>query len=288
MEKEMATHSSILAWKILWTEVPGRLQTMGSQRIRNNWVCTHKHTHRHTKTEDVEHILMCLLATCIYSLVLWCSVCKIFCPFLCDCLSVADLYSFFMYSWCKSFINSINFKYILQKKKKKKKTNTSFNHAPFYASFQGMLVLQLWDPIYQIFIKLTFWGTSLRKLKETEALLGVLLLTVRSNKKSLIEAPVFWPPDAKNWLTGKDSDAGKDWRQEEETTEDEMIGWHHRLDGHEFEQALGVGDGQRSLVCCSPWVHKELDMTEQLNWTELNLQLEFLLFLSINLLKLYY
>ena len=114
MEKEMATHSSILAWKILWTEVPGRLQTMGSQRIRNNWVCTHKHTHRHTKTEDVEHILMCLLATCIYSLVLWCSVCKIFCPFLCDCLSVADLYSFFMYSWCKSFINSINFKYILQ------------------------------------------------------------------------------------------------------------------------------------------------------------------------------
>ena len=151
-----------------------------------------------------------------------------------------------------------------------------------------MLVLQLWDPIYQFFIKLTFWGTSLRKLKETEALLGVLLLTVRSNKKSLIEAPVFWPPDAKNWLTGKDSDAGKDWRQEEETTEDEMIGWHHRLDGHEFEQALGVGDGQRSLVCCSPWVHKELDMTEQLNWTELNLQLEFLLFLSINLLKLYY
>ena len=84
------------------------------------------------------------------------------------------------------------------------------------------------------------------------------------------EAPVLWPPDGKNWLTGKDSDAGKDWRQEEKgTTEDEMVGWHHRLDGHEFEQALGVGDGQGGLVCCSPWGHKELDMTEQLNWTEL-------------------
>ena len=82
------------------------------------------------------------------------------------------------------------------------------------------------------------------------------------------EAPILWPPDAKNWLIGKDPDAGKDWRQEEKgMTEDEMIGWHHRLDGHEFEQSLGVGDGQRSLACCSPWGCKELDTTEWLNWT---------------------
>ena len=67
------------------------------------------------------------------------------------------------------------------------------------------------------------------------------------------EAPVLWPPNAKNWFIGKDSDAGKDWRQEEkEVTEDEMVGWHHQLDGREFEQAPGVGDGQGSLVCCSP------------------------------------
>ena len=65
--------------------------------------------------------------------------------------------------------------------------------------------------------------------------------------------------------TGKDPDAGKDWRQKKRTTEDEMVGWHHRLDGHEFEQALGVSDGQGSLVCCSPWGHKELDTTEQVN-----------------------
>ena len=80
------------------------------------------------------------------------------------------------------------------------------------------------------------------------------------------EAPVLWPPDAKNWLIGKDPDAGKDWRQEEKgMTEDEMIEWHHQLDGHEFEQALGVGDGQRSLACCSPWGRKQLDTTEWLN-----------------------
>ena len=81
------------------------------------------------------------------------------------------------------------------------------------------------------------------------------------------EAPILWPPDVKNWLIWKDPVAGKDWRKEKGTTEDEMDGWHHWLDGHEFEQDLGVGDGQGSLVCCSPWGCKELDMTKQLNWT---------------------
>ena len=84
------------------------------------------------------------------------------------------------------------------------------------------------------------------------------------------ETPILWPPDAKSWLIGKDLDTGKDLRQEEKgSTEDEMSGWHHQLDGHEFEQALGVGDGQGSLVCCTPWCLNELDLTEQLNWTEL-------------------
>ena len=79
--------------------------------------------------------------------------------------------------------------------------------------------------------------------------------------------PILWPPDAKNWLIRKDSDAGKDWRQEEKgMTEDEMVGWHHQFDGHEFEQASAVGDGQGSLACCSPWGRKESDMTEWLNW----------------------
>ena len=84
------------------------------------------------------------------------------------------------------------------------------------------------------------------------------------------ETPILWPPDAKIWLIWKDPDAGKDWRQEKKgTTEDGMVGWHHSLDGHEFEQALGVGDGQGSLACCSPWSWKEFDPTEQLNLIEL-------------------
>ena len=77
------------------------------------------------------------------------------------------------------------------------------------------------------------------------------------------ETPVRWPPHVKTWHTGKDSDAGRDWGQEEKgRTEDETVGWHHRLDGHEFEQALGVGDGQGGLACCSPRGRKELDTPE--------------------------
>ena len=80
------------------------------------------------------------------------------------------------------------------------------------------------------------------------------------------EALKLWPVDAKSWLIGKDPDAGKDWRQEEKgTTEDEMVGWHHWPNGHEFEQALWTGE-QGSLVCCSPWDLKESATTEQLNW----------------------
>ena len=83
------------------------------------------------------------------------------------------------------------------------------------------------------------------------------------------ETPILWPPDVKNWLIGKDPDAGKKWRWEEKgTTEDEMVGWHHRLNGHGFEQAPGAGVGQGSLACYCPWGRKELDTTEQLNWTE--------------------
>ena len=85
------------------------------------------------------------------------------------------------------------------------------------------------------------------------------------------ETPVRWPPRAKSWLTGKDSDAGRDWGQEEKgTTEDEMAGWHLWLDGRESEWTLGVGDGQGGLASCDSWGCKESDMTEWLNGTELN------------------
>ena len=90
----------------------------------------------------------------------------------------------------------------------------------------------------------------------------VLIFIGRTDAEA--EALIFWPPDAKNWLIWKDPEAGKDWRQEKRMTEDEMDGWHHWFKGHEFEQALGDGDGQGCLVCFSPWDCKESDMTEQL------------------------
>ena len=99
------------------------------------------------------------------------------------------------------------------------------------------------------------------------------------------QTPIFWPPDAKNWLLGKDPDVGKAWGQEEKgTTEDEMVGWHHRLEGHEFEQAPVVGDGQGSLACCSPWGRKELDTTERLNWTG---SIVCLIIICLNVLMFY-
>ena len=83
------------------------------------------------------------------------------------------------------------------------------------------------------------------------------------------ETPVLWPPHAKSWLIGKDTDAGRDWGQEEKgTTEDKMTEWHHWLDGCESGWTLGVGDGQGGLACCSSWGCKELDTTERLNWTD--------------------
>ena len=84
------------------------------------------------------------------------------------------------------------------------------------------------------------------------------------------ETPILWPPDVKNWLIGKVPDAKKDWRQKEKAmAEDEMVKWHHWLNGHDFDQTLGVGDEQGSLACCNPWDCKKSDSTERLNWTEI-------------------
>ena len=92
------------------------------------------------------------------------------------------------------------------------------------------------------------------------------------------ETPILWPLHVKSWLIGKDPDAGRNWGQEEKgTTEDEMAGWYHGLDRHEFGCALGVGAGQGGLACCDSWGHKESDTTEWLNWTEPNHELSLTL-----------
>ena len=101
---------------------------------------------------------------------------------------------------------------------------------------------------------------------------------------SKTETPVLWPPNGKSWLIGKDLDAGRDWGQEKKgTTDDEMAGWHHWLDGRESEWTPGVGDGQGGLVCCDSWGRKESDTTERLNWTELNGLVVFPTFFNLSL-----
>ena len=104
-----------------------------------------------------------------------------------------------------------------------------------------------------------------------EILLGDQSWVFFGRNDAKAETPVLWPSHAKSWLIGQDPDAGRAWGQEEKvTTEDEMAGWHHWLNGREFEWAPGVGDGQGGLACCDSWGCKESDTTERLNWTELN------------------
>ena len=127
--------------------------------------------------------------------------------------------------------------------------------------------------------KAELWRTDAFELWEYRRLLRVSWTARRSNQSILkkinpkifigrtdaeVKAPMLWPPDAKGWLIRKDPDAGEDWRQETGTTEDEKVGWHHHLERHELEQALGVGDGQGSLACCSP--HGQTWLS---NWTKL-------------------
>jgi len=116
-----------------------------------------------------------------------------------------------------------------------------------------------------------FWTVVLKTLESPLDCMEIQPVHPKGNQSWILigrtdveaETPIHWPPDVKNWLIRKYPDAGKDWRQEDKgTTEDEIDGWHYRLDGHEFEQALGAGDGQGSLVYCSPWGCK--------NWTQLS------------------
>ena len=108
------------------------------------------------------------------------------------------------------------------------------------------------------------WIILFIEMSHSRYLTTVMILKLK------LQTPVLWPPHEKSWLIRKDSDAGRDWGQEEKgTTEDEMAGWHHWLDGHESQWTPGVGDGQGGLVCCDSWGRKESDTTEWLNWTEL-------------------
>ena len=121
-----------------------------------------------------------------------------------------------------------------------------------------------------------FWSVVLEKTLESPLDCREIQLVHPRGDQSWVffgrtdaETPVLWPPHTKSWLIGKDPNAGRDWGQEGKgMTEDEMAGWHHRLDGHGFGWTPRVGDGQGGLACCDSWGHKESDTTEWLNWTE--------------------
>ena len=156
-------------------------------------------------------------------------------------------------------------------------TITTFliNHIPIYGWMCELDYKESWAPK-----NWCFWTVVLEKTLESSLdFKEIQPVHLKGNQSWIFigrtdveaETPIHWPPDAKSGLIWKDPDAGKDWRWEEKgMTDDEMVGWHHRLNGYEFEWALGVGDGQGGLECCSPWGCKELDMTKWLNWTELN------------------
>ena len=130
--------------------------------------------------------------------------------------------------------------------------------------------LQISTMIYTLILDyIHFWASEDSHLNISAASQLQWIFTGRTDDEA--ETPILWPPDAKSWLIGKGPDAGKDWRQEEKgMTEDEMVRWHHWLNGHGFGWTLGVGDGQGGLACCSSWGCKESDTTERLNWTELS------------------
>ena len=135
----------------------------------------------------------------------------------------------------------------------------SVNHENSHLCVQRFLVRDKW--LHFVLLVICFSDT----LQLWEISISWYLSTFCGRADAEAEAPIHWPPDAKSQLVGKDPDAGKDWRQEEKgMTEDEMVGWHHWLYGHEFEQAPGIGDEQGNMVCC-----KESDTTEWLNWTKL-------------------
>ena len=135
----------------------------------------------------------------------------------------------------------------------------------------------VWSDWKKMDLAISWLGNWLEDFYFANVLVTALALTrglhghLKSATDAEAETPILWPPHAKSWLFGKDPDAGRDWGQEEKgTTEDEMAGWHHRLDAHEFGWTPGVGDGQGGLACCDSWGRKESDTTEWLNRTELN------------------
>ena len=286
----MAPHSSTLAWKIPWTEEPGGLQSMGSLRVN-----TTERLHFHFPLSffgggNGNPLQYSCLENPRDGGAWW----------------AAALYRVTQsWTWLKQLSNSssrvwqkyLTYKcrWLYQRKlplhsyiKCKHSTHTDIDINPSIESLplHSLLALLTWitssrnNHLLLLMIVTEYkyndhqnppcynnWRTKwIRLLKDRyskfEDFFG------RNDAKA--ETPVLWPPHAKSWLIGKDSDAGRDWGKEEKgTTEDEMAGWHHWLDGCESQWTPGDGDGQGGLACCDSWGRKESDMTERLIWSDL-------------------
>ena len=246
MEKEMATHSSVLSWRIPWTEKPGRLQSMGSHRVRHDW-----------------SYLAAAAAAAV---------------------SFYDSYTTYLAETSHEIKRRLllgrkvmtNLDSIFKSRDITVPTNVHLVKAMVFPvvmygceSWTGKKAecwridaFELWCWIRLLRVPWTARWSNQSILKEISP-----VFFGRTDAKA--ETPILWPPDAKSWLIGNDSDSGRDWGQEEKrATEDEMAGWHHWLDGHKFEWTPGVGDIQGGLACCYSWRCKESDKTG--NWTELN------------------
>ena len=211
----MATHSRILAWRIPWTEEPGRLWSMGSQRVGYDWS---------NWALSVYHVTPLSSAVSTKKSA--------------DSLKGVPFTDKGLHNQRYGFSSSNVQMWELDHKESWMPENWCFWTVVLEKTLKSPLDCKEIKPVYP-------------KGNQSWIFIG------RTDVAA--EAPILWPPDVKSQPIRKDPDAGKDWRQEEKgTTEDKMVGWHHQLDGHEFEQALGVGDGQGSLECYIPWGHKEL------------------------------
>ena len=253
----MATHSSILAWKIPWAEKPGRVQSMGSWRVRHDWATSLSlfiFMHWRRKWQPT----------------------PVFLPG--ESQGWGSLVGCHLWgrtrTWQKQLSSSSSSRqhikkqrhYFANKGRSSQRYGFSSSHVWMWElDYKESWVLKNW----------CFWTVVLEKTLESPLdCKEIQPVHPKGNQSWMFigrtdaeaETSILWPVDVKSCFFGKDPDAGKDWRREEKgTAENEIVGWHHWLNGHELEQGPGVGDGQGGLACCSPWDCKESDTTEQLN-----------------------
>ena len=236
----MATHSSILAWRIPWTEKPGGLQSMGLQRVRHDWATKHSTALGCTFAELNEIILLQRRSSLIQK------------DAPEECCGQGLVHSG---NWDPLCIHQGGFIHL----------------RPLYFSSSHV---EMWELDLKEGLALKNWCFRTVMLEKTfESPLDckeIKPINPKGNQPWIFigridaeaEAPILLQPDVKTWLIGKDPNTGKDWRQEEKgTTENEKVGWHHRLNGYEFEQTSGDSGRQGSPGCCSPWDHKESGTT---------------------------